>query len=223
MLVLDPIKVTIDDLSSDYAEHVTIPFDPKNPAGSSRVVPLTRSIYIDRSDFREEASADFFRLAPGKTVGLLSVPFAIKVVSVDKDSTTGKVTAIHANKVDNEKPKAYIHWVPVESSLKVTARQYNTLFNCEEPNTLDWKYGGYAEALNPESEVIFENALIEPGFKELISEKKAGLAPESGAGDDLVRFQALRTAYFVVDSDSRDDSIILNQIVTLKEDSGKGK
>jgi glutaminyl-tRNA synthetase len=223
MLVLDPIKVTIDDLSSDYAENITIPFDPKSPTGASRVVPLTRSICIDRSDFREEDSADFFRLAPGKTVGLLNVPFAIKVTSFDKDSTTGKVTEIHATKIDNEKPKAYIHWVPADSSLKVRARQYNTLFNCEEPNTLDWKYGGYAEALNPESEVIFADALVEPGFKDLTAGKKGGVTPESGASDNLVRFQALRTAYFVVDSESTDDSIVLNQIVTLKEDAGKGK
>jgi glutaminyl-tRNA synthetase len=224
MLVLDPIKLTIDDLPGDYSEDLTVLFDTKKPTGPSRVVPITHSIYIDRSDFREEDSADFFRLAPGKTVGLLNVPFAIKVTSFEKDATTGKVTTIHASKVtlaDGEKPKAYIHWVPSETSLKVTARQYNTLFNCEEPNGLDWKYGGYAEVLNPESEIIYPNALVEPGFKAL--EKKGGVAPESGASDELVRFQAVRTAYFCIDTESTDENIVLNQIVSLKEDSGKGK
>jgi glutaminyl-tRNA synthetase len=223
MLVLDPIKVTIEDLPEDSSSDITVPFDPKNPTGSSRVVTLTRSLCIDRSDFREEDSADFFRAAPGKTVGLLNVSFAIKVTSFEKDPTSGKVTSITATKIDTltEKPKAYIHWVPATTSLKVTARQYNTLFNCEEPNTLDWKTGGYADALNPDSEVIFKDALIEPGFKSL--EKQGQVAPESGASDNLVRFQAVRTAYFCVDTESTPDAIVLNQIVSLKEDSGKGK
>lgn len=42
------------------------------------------------------------------------------------------------------------------------------------------------------------------------------------AADKMVRFQALRTAYFAVDRDkSEEGSIVLNQIVTLKEDKGK--
>jgi glutaminyl-tRNA synthetase len=52
MLVLDPIKVTIDNLPADYSESLTVPFDPKNPTGASRVVPFARDICIDRSDFR---------------------------------------------------------------------------------------------------------------------------------------------------------------------------
>jgi len=196
-----------------------VPFDPKNPSGASRIVELTKEVFIDRSDFREEDSADFFRAAPGKTVGLLNVPFAVKITSFAKDEN-GKVTEIKATKVEGEKPKAYIHWVGA-SAIKVTARQYNTLFLVEEPNGLDWKTGGYADSLNPNSEIILEHALIEPGFKEL--KKGSSIAPDSGASDELVRFQAVRTAYFCVDPESTNDKIVLNQIVSLKEDAGKGK
>jgi glutaminyl-tRNA synthetase len=41
------------------------------------------------------------------------------------------------------------------------------------------------------------------------------------ASDDLVRFQAVRTAYFCVDPEKEDGRVVLNQIVTLKEDKAK--
>lgn len=53
-------------------------------------------MYIDRSDFREEDSPDYFRLAPGKSVGLLKVPYPIVATSYEKDPATGLVTVVHA-------------------------------------------------------------------------------------------------------------------------------
>ena len=59
-------------------------------------VPFTKTVFIDRSDFREIDSPDYFRLAPGKTVGLMKVPFPITATSFEKDENTGKVTRILA-------------------------------------------------------------------------------------------------------------------------------
>lgn len=59
-------------------------------------MPFTKTVYIDRSDFREVDSPDYFRLAPGKTVGLMKVPFPIRATSFEKDETTGKVRRISA-------------------------------------------------------------------------------------------------------------------------------
>lgn len=221
MLVLDPIKVIIEDLPDGYKEDLTVLYDPKDASKGSRLVEFTNDIFIDRSDFREEDSADFFRAAPGKVVGLLHVPFPIKITSFSKDASDN-VTEIKATKAEG-KPKAYIHWVGA-SAIRVTVREYNNLFLCEEPNGLEWKSGEgkdhYADHLNPNSEVVLEDALIESGFRDL---KKGSVAPDSGASDDCVRFQAVRTAYFCEDQDSTDDRPILNQIVSLKEDAGKGK
>lgn len=36
-------------------------------------------------------------------------------------------------------------------------------------------------------------------------------------GPESVRFQAMRIAYFTVDSDSTDDKLVLNRIIALKE------
>src|SRR5690606_9220194 len=110
---LDPLPVTIENLPEDYHESITLPFSTKNPKMGDHTVPFTRTVYIDRSDFREEDSKDYFRLAPGKTVGLFKVPFPIRYVSHEKDSS-GKVTRVIAhyeNDVDFKKPKTYIQWV----------------------------------------------------------------------------------------------------------------
>ncbi len=75
-------------------------------------IPFTRTIYIERADFREVDSDDYFRLAPGKTVGLLKVPYPITATSFEKDPETGLVTCVHASydKPDDgsapKKPKA---------------------------------------------------------------------------------------------------------------------
>lgn len=45
---------------------------------------------------------------------------------------------------------------------------------------------------------------------------QAGNAPP-----ETVRFQGLRTAYYCVDKDSTPDHVVLNRIVSLKEDVGK--
>jgi glutaminyl-tRNA synthetase len=217
MLVLNPIKMVIEDLTDGDEQTFTIPYDPKGQIVGSRTVPFSKEIYIDASDFREEDDPNFFRLAPNKSVGLLNVPFPILAKSFTKDQT-GQVTEIRAVKTEG-KPKAFIHWVDAATGINVIARQYNPLFKSESPNALDWKNGGWVEDLNPNSEVVHEHAIIERGINDLI--KEHATHPNSSASDDLVRFQALRTAYFCIDPEKNGDTIVLNQIVTLREDKGK--
>ena len=59
-------------------------------------VPFTKTVYIERSDFREVDSPDYFRMAPGKPVGLLKVPYPVTATTVEKDPSSGKVTVVHA-------------------------------------------------------------------------------------------------------------------------------
>jgi glutaminyl-tRNA synthetase len=196
MLVLDPVSVTIDDIGQDETTLVDAPYLPRNPDLGSHKVRLTRTIYIDRSDFREEDDKDFFRLAPGKAVGLLQAPHPIRAVSFTKDESTGCVTNIRAVFDKEAKPKAFIQWVP-EGSVNVEARVYQPLFKSDDPTAVD---GGFMNDVNPNSEVIYPNALIEEGIHEV--RQKAPWPPSAGEiGTELrpesVRFQAMRVAYFV--------------------------
>jgi glutaminyl-tRNA synthetase len=232
MLVLDPITVILDDLPDDYVEEIELPFG-KDPAIGSHVVPFTKTIFIDRSDFREVDSKDYFRLAPGKSVGLIKVPFPIKATSFEKDDQ-GLVTVVHATyerPVEGtvfKKPKTYIQWVASseshESPVKAEVRTFNPLFKSEDPDAAE---GGFLNDVNPKSEEIYPKAVLEVGFHEI--RNRAPWPAEEGernvtgaeAGVETVRFQGLRVAYFTVDKDTSEDHIVLNRIVGLKEDSGK--
>ncbi|GJN70657.1 glutaminyl-tRNA synthetase [Purpureocillium lilacinum] len=220
MMVLDPVPLVIEDAEP---VDVQLPFSPKDPKMGHHTVKFTPTIYIDRSDFREEDNKDFFRLAPGKTVGLLNAPFPVKATSFTKDEATGKVTEIRGVfDKETKKAKTYIQWVGTEGSRKVEARIHNALFKSEKPDDAE---GGFLNDLNPDSEVIYPDAMIEAGFDEVKRRapwpEAAGESELGKGGPESVRFQAMRVAYFAMDSDSTDDKIVLNRIVSLKEDAGK--
>ncbi|EDN98958.1 hypothetical protein SS1G_13818 [Sclerotinia sclerotiorum 1980 UF-70] len=216
-VLLDPVPVIIEDAEE---LELDIPFSSKVPAMGSHKVKLTKTVYIERSDFREVDSKDYFRLAPGKSVGLLHIPYPVKAISFSKDGD--KVTEIRAV-YDKEvkKPKTYIHWV-AEGSKNVEVRIFNSLFKSEKPDDAE---GGFLNDINPDSEEIWPNALIESGFDEVRRRapwpEAAGESELGKGGPESVRFQAMRVAYMAMDSDSTDDKIVLNRIVSLKEDSGK--
>ncbi|KAG8527127.1 uncharacterized protein KY384_008556 [Bacidia gigantensis] len=249
MLVLDPVKVILDNVPDDFEEMVELPF-AKEPAVGSHTVPFAKVVYIDRSDFREVDSQDFRRLAPGKTVGLMKAPFPITATTVDKDPTTGQVTAVHATYEKPEdgsapkKPTAWVHWVgdsrKHKSPIKASVRIINPLFKSDNPASLD----DFTTDINPGSEVSYPGALIETGFTEI--QRRAPWPAEAGEkevaantdepvetssknpaddpiptmiGPETVRFQGMRMGYFCVDKDSTDNEIVLNRIVSLKEDS----
>jgi glutaminyl-tRNA synthetase len=218
MMILHPIKVVIEDMTVDEEQEITVPYDPKGTIPGERKVRVGKEVYIDRSDFRKVDDPSFFRLAPNKIVGLHSFPFPIRATSFSEDEN-GNVTEIKAVKAvwTTEKTKTHIQWVDVATAIRVTARQYNSLFKTDSPNTLDWKTGGWADDLRSDSEIVHSHAVIERGLTDLIKEH----TPSSKSSDNIVRLQALRVAYFCVDVDSTEDNIVLNQIVTLREDKGK--
>ncbi|KAH8780060.1 glutaminyl-tRNA synthetase [Diaporthe sp. PMI_573] len=223
MLILDPVPVVIEDIADEEGKELTLPFSPKNPAMGSHTVKLTKTVYIDRSDFREVDDPSYFRLAPGKTVGLLQAPYPIKATSFTKDDTTGKVTEVRAVfDREGKKPKTYIQWVGTDGSRRCEVRVHNQLFKSDNPSAVE---GGFLNDLNPESETIYPDAIIESGIDEV---KKRAPWPEAAGeselgkgGPESVRFQGMRVAYFAMDPDSTDEKIVLNRIVSLKEDAGK--
>ena len=262
MLVLDPVKVVIDNLPDDHLEMVELPFS-KDPAMGSHTIPFTKTVFIERSDFREVDSPDYFRLAPGKTVGLMKAPFPITATSIEKDPSTGKIILIHATyekPADGsapKKPKSFIHWVASsrehQSPIKAEVRIINPLFKSDNPAAHP---EGFLKDVNPDSEEIFPDAMIETGFNEtrrrapwpaeageraLADEARmneeharsdASAKPASAEADsrdsanvaarpETVRFQGMRMGYFCVDKESSAERLVLNRIVSLKEDTGK--
>ena len=234
MLILDPVAVIIDDLPDDYVEEVENAFGPKGVDMGSHKMPFTKKVYIERDDFREVDSKDFFRMAPGKPVGLLKVPYPVTAVSFKKDETTGLVTEIHA-KYDKpaegekfKKPKAYIQWVADSSAhgspVKAEARIFNPLFKSENPDNVK---PDFLADLADDSLKEYPNAMLEVGFNEVSARRpwpqEAGESKKEDCGPESVRFQAMRIGYFCMDKNSTEGKVVLNRIVSLKEDAGKNE
>jgi glutaminyl-tRNA synthetase len=266
-MVLKPLKVTIENLPEDYCLMIEKPLHPKVLELGSSKIPFTRNIYIEADDFRLEDSKDYFRLAPGKTVGLFQAPYPITCTSYKTDPVTGEVVELIC-KLENEgplkKPKSYIQWVaehaPSGSPVKVDeTRIFKQLFKSDVVPK-DFKTDIASDSLE-----VLRNAVVEVGFWPLAKKamlevrrdaetRTSKVTKEHGTGSDVpqddtpvatteqlvgnecVRFQGLRVAYFALDKDARvaaladgstatgreqGDYLVLNRIVSLKEDSGK--
>ncbi|KAL8886797.1 MAG: hypothetical protein Q9215_005535 [Flavoplaca cf. flavocitrina] len=243
MLVLEPLTVIIDDLDDDHLEMVEVPFSKNSAYGvsnshsfvwssrsaisigsfglfpkvKSHTIPFTKTVYIERGDFREVDSDDYFRLAPGKT----------------KDLNTGQVITVHAK---YEKPSDGSAPKKPKSPIKATVRAFNPLFKSNNPSAHP---DGFLADINPDSEQIFPHAMMECGFEEIkqrapwpaeAGEKQLAAPDEPDSakkpqkatpGPESIRFQGMRVAYFCVDRESTKDDLILNRVVSLKEDVGK--
>ena len=271
MMVLNPVRVVIENVADDYRVLIQVPLHPKVPAMGTITTSLTKVVYIDSEDFRESDSPDYFRLAPGKSVGLFKAPFPITCTSFTKDSTTGVVDEIRVRlETDGKvkKAKAYIQWVNASDAVTIDeVRYFNPLFRSDPPPS------DFESDVDPTSLEVFKGAVIEKEFYELAkkavsdsrkdseerlrkakaqtaeSSDHASVKDSEAAGEDEpvatveqlvgmenVRFQGMRLAYFALDRDSelgclqegdvraggRDgDRVVLNRIVSLKEDSGK--
>ena len=198
MGVLDPLKVTISNYPKDEEEVVKAPNNPSNK-NSYRNINISREVYIDRSDFMEIPEKKYFRLSPGKEVRLRHA-FNItcqKVIKNDKGDITELDCTYDPESRDinkGNKVKGMIHWVNAKDCIDVKINLYDRLFAETNPKGL--------ESFNEDSLVIKNNAKIENNVN---------------IDDYDKRYQFERVGYFIRDSKSKDNIIIYNQIVSLKD------
>lgn len=205
MGVLDPIKVVITDLPEDHEQRFNLANHPQNEAAGTREVPFTREFYIDRDDFAEVPPPKYQRLIPGGEVRLRS-SYVIKCEEVIKD-VDGNITELRCthdaatlgNKPEGRKVKGVIHWVSATHGVPAQVRLYSPLFNTPDPA----KAESLSAAIDPESETILTNCIVEPALKESTAEQ---------------HFQFERIGYFVTDRhDHSADNLVFNRTVTLRD------
>jgi len=205
MAVLDPIKVTLTNYNE--VEELEIINNPEDPAGGSRKVPFSNEIYIERSDFMEDAPKKFYRLKPDGVVRLKGA-YIIQFEEMIKDAE-GKLIELKCSVVPNSKSgqdtsgvksKGVIHWVSVAHGIEVEVRNYDRLFN--DPNPAGHKDGTtFLDYINPDS-LHIEKAIVEPAL--------SSAQPQD-------RFQFMRKGYYCVDDDSTADALVFNRTVTLRD------
>ena len=208
MAVLDPIKVVISNYPEGQKEKLTTDNNPEDSSAGTRTMPFSNTLYIEKEDFREEASGAFFRLKIGGEVRLKSA-YIIKAESVEKDAA-GNIQTVHCtydpkslsgsgSPESQRKVKATIHWVSAGDAKEISVRQYDRLFKTSSPD--GDKEVDFMTQLNPDS-LSVQTAFAEP----MLSEAKAG---------DQFQFQ--RLGYFVCDQDSTDALKVFNKTVGLRD------
>ncbi len=214
MVVLDPVKLIIDNYPDDKLEMLTGENNPEaEDKGGYREIPFGKELWIEREDFRETAEKKYFRLAPGLMVRLKHA-YIIKCVSFIKNAS-GKITEIHCTYVPESKSgsdtsginvKGTLHWVEKNNAVPVEVRLYDRLFRVEDPLAEE---GDFKESINPESLTVIPDAMAEPVIK------------QAQQGN---HFQFLRKGYFTMDKLSGPGKLVFNRTVTLKDTwSGKNK
>jgi glutaminyl-tRNA synthetase len=153
----------------------------------------------------EEPTKKYFRLGPGLSVRLKSA-YIVTCESYDKDAE-GNVTTVYATYHPNSKSgsdtsgihvKGTLHWVSAAEAIKVTLKEYDRLFNVEDPASAE---GDFKTYINPSS------------LNNVIAYAEPALLNDHADA----RFQFLRKGYFYKDIDSTADNLIFNRTVTLKD------
>jgi glutaminyl-tRNA synthetase len=166
LAVVDPIKIVITNLDDNYCEEIETPKYPMDKEKSEmRKLHLTKTIFIERTDFKEIDDKDFFGLAQGKEVGL-KYHGIIRCLEVIKDGDTVKELICEHTK-ENKKIKGRIHWISDNDALRCEVRLYDYLFNHENPSELK----DYLNDINSNSLVVRNNAKVN---KVLIDEIRGG-------------------------------------------------
>jgi len=206
MAVLDPIKLVIENWPAEEMQWLSADNNPEDPDAGKRLIPFSKTLYIERDDFMEEPPRKYFRLAPGKEVRLKHA-YYVTCTNVLKDDD-GNVLEVRCTydpetrggwSNDGRKVKGTLHWVCADHALDAEVRLYDHLFT--EPDLGSLPEGKtYLDVLNPDSLKII-TAKVEPGLADA----------QPGA-----HFQFLRKGYFCVDPDSRDDRLVFNRTVQLR-------
>jgi glutaminyl-tRNA synthetase len=208
MAVLRPLKVVITNYPEGQTEEVDVINNPEDPSAGTRKVPFSRVLYIEQDDFKEDPPKKFFRLSPGKEVRLRCAYF-ITCTEVVKDGK-GEIVELRCtydpatrggDAPDGRRVKATLHWVSAAHAGRAEVRLYDRLFLSEDPER-DVPGGTFLDNLNPNSLEVLGDCLIEPSL--------SGAAPGS-------RFQFERLGYFSVDLESREDALVFNRIVSLRD------
>lgn len=220
MVVLDPIKVIIEDYPKDKVEEVEALNHPQHPEMGSRKLKFSREVYIERDDFREDAPDSYFRLKPGGEVKL-RYSYVIKFKEMKKNKA-GEITELvctHDPATRDELPKdrkvkGVIHWVSVKHAATAKVRLYEYVLKegavpAEEPAEgeedeeaeSDAKKKAFLKDVNP-------NSLVEP--------KEPKLEESLAKAKPMERFQFERNGFFCVDKYSKGQPIF-NRIIGLVE------
>jgi len=203
MAVLNPLKVTIENYPDDQVEMMDALNHPQHPEMGIRQVPFSKTLYIERDDFMEDAPKKFFRLSVGREVRL-RYAYYVTCTDVIKDDNGEVIELVctydpatrGGDSPDGRKVKGTIQWVSVDHAIDAIVNLYDRLFTHPNPGASE----NYIELMNPDSLIKLEHCKLEPSLADADPDK---------------HYQFERTGYFV--RDSHEQALVFNRTVTLRD------
>ncbi len=204
MAVLEPLRVVITNYPDDKIKNLEISNHPQREDFGKRVVPFSKTLFIERDDFSENPPPKYKRLSLGEEVRLRG-SYVIRCDEVIKNDE-GEIIELRCSYDENtlgknpegRKAKGVIHWVDEASSHVAEIRLYDRLFTVPQPDNEE----NFLDVVNPNSLQILKNCRVEASLKEATLEN---------------RYQFERTGYFCLDTDSSPDKLVFNRTVTLRD------
>lgn len=208
--VLNPVKLIITNYPEGKTEEMVAVNNPEAEIEETHTITFSRTLWMERDDFMEDAPKKFFRMSPGKEVRLKNA-YIVKCTGCKKNEK-GEIEEIYAeydpeSKSGREgasrKVKGTLHWLSVEHCQKAEVRIYDRLFSIENTSADE---RDFREQLNSNSLQILKECYVE-SFAACM---KAG---------DYLQFQ--RIGYFMADVDSKESHPVFNKTVGLKDSWAK--
>ncbi len=191
MVVIDPIKLVIENYPDDKQEDFYVENIPGNESAGKHKVVFTKELYIERDDFMEQPPKKYFRLSIGKEVRL-KYAYYVTCTSIEKDSV-GNIIQINCtydpetrggDSKDKRKVKGTIHWLSLKSALDIEVRHYEHLFLKENPADIS-EDENLMDYINTNSMMSYKEAKANPGIIE--------------RAKNTISFQFLRKGYYKYD------------------------
>ena len=207
--VLDPVRLVVTNDPEGQTEEVECVNNPEDPEAGTHTQTFSRTLWIERDDFMEDAPKKYFRLTPGNEVRLKNA-YIVRCTGCTKDAD-GNVVEVQCEYDPesrsgmpgaNRRIKGTIHWLSADHCVPCEVRLYSHLFNVENPSADE---RDFRELLNPESLQTRTNCYTEPFA--------ANLAPGT-----YLQFQ--RLCYATPDKSSTPEAPVFNRTVTLRDSWG---
>ena len=207
MAIFDPLEIELTNWDEAEVKLLEGAVNPEDSSIGMRSIPFGKHLWIEQSDFREEANRKFFRLKPDGEVRLRNA-YIIRCDSVIKDDS-GKVIKLlcHVDletlgkNPEDRKVKGVIHWLHADSAIEAKVRNLGRLFTEEKPEADLEKH--FTEYFNQESSSEV-SIYCEPSIRDL---------------DDGETCQFERIGYFCRDNakEAEADCLYLNKTIALKD------
>ncbi len=207
MAVLNPLKVIITNYDENKIEHFDFLNNLENEELGYRKISFSNTLYIEKEDFTPvKPNNKYKRLSLGAEVRLMGAYF-IKANDCKYDENgevievlcTYDPNTLSGSGFNERKPQGTIQYVDAKTCKKATFNLFDSLIDSNVDEDLPLK-----DRFNKNSKVSLEG-FVEEAY-DPTSESKT---------------QLMRNGYYSNDYDSKEDNIIINRTVSLKQSFNK--